>query len=288
MIATRRQALLGGAALGLAAATPFAASGAKAKAVDDSRLERLLASFVEEMLAASPETATGVGLDKGPRAALRRRLDDRSRAGRVKQVADYAERARRLRAIPRDSLKGRDLTLYDTVLYALDRGAEGGRFAYGRDRGVPYVVSQQDGMVAITGEILIAHHLIETKDDADAYVARLEQFGDRIDQESEQIRDAAAKGVILPDFLLAATLKQCEARRAQPADGNRLVTSLAERAKARGVEGDTRAAPPPSSLSRCSRRSTARSLRSSPCSLRPRTTPASGSSATAPTTTAGR
>jgi len=238
MSATRRQVLLSGAALGLAAATPFAAVAAETKSVNDPRLSRLLDAFVEEWLAQDPETATGIGMDKGPRAALKRQLDDRSGAGRVKEVAAYADRARRLRAIPRDSLSGRDLTLYDTVLYALDSGAEGGRFAYGRDYGAPYVVSQQDGMVANTGEFLNAQHLIETKDDAEAYIARLEQFGDRLDQESEQIKDAAGKGVILPDFLLATALKQGADLRGQQAGATRLVGSLVERAKAKGIDGD--------------------------------------------------
>jgi uncharacterized protein (DUF885 family) len=238
MSATRRQALLTGAAFGLAAATPFAAAAAETKAVNDPRLAKLLDAFVEAWLAADPETATSLGLDKGARAGLKRRLDDRSRAGRVQQVAAYADRAKRLRAIPRDSLSGRDLTLYDSVLYAVDVGAEGGRFAYGRDYANPYVVSQQDGMVANTGEFLNSQHLIETRDDAEAYVARLEQFGDCLDQETDQVRDAAGKGVILPDFLMATVLKQCGDLRAQDAGATRLVTSLAQRAKAKGIAGD--------------------------------------------------
>jgi uncharacterized protein (DUF885 family) len=241
MSATRRQVLLSGAALGLAAATPFAAVAAETKSVNDPGLSRLLDAFVEERLAENPETATSLGLDKGPRAALKRQLDDRSRGGRVKETAAYADRAKRLRAIPRASLKDHDLTLYDTVLYALDRGAEGGRFAYGRDYGGPYVVSQQDGMVANTGEFLNAQHLIETRDDAEAYIARLEQFGDRLDQESAQIEDAAGRGVILPDFLLATALKQGDALRGQQAGATRLVGSLVERAKAKGIDGDYQA-----------------------------------------------
>lgn len=233
----RRHVLFAGAALGLAGA-PLAALAAGSKAVADPRLSALLDSFVQEMLALSPETATGLGMDKGPRAGLKRRLDDRSAAGRKAQTDGYADRARRLRTIPRASLSGRDLTTYDTVMFAMDVGAEGGRFAYGRDFANPYVVSQQDGVVGSIGEFLNAQHSIETAADAEAYLERLGQVGAALDQESERTRQAAGQGVILPDFLLATALKQCADLRAQDPAKSRLVGSLVERAKAKGLTGD--------------------------------------------------
>jgi len=237
---TRRHVLLSGAALGLAA-SPLAALAAEGEGVNDTRLAKLLDAFVEEILADTPQTASSIGKDKGPRAALKRRLDDISAAGRTKQIAGYADRAKRLRAIPRASLSGRDLTTYDSVLYAQDVGAEGGRFAYGKDYANPYVVSQQDGTVANTGEFLNAQHLIETRDDAEAYLTRLEQVGTALDQESDRIKDAAGKGVILPDFLLATALTQGQDLRAQDAGSTRLVGSLVDRAKAKGLDGDWQA-----------------------------------------------
>jgi uncharacterized protein (DUF885 family) len=225
----------------LAAAAPLPALALEGEGVSDPRLAKLLDAFVEEILVDSPETATGLGKDKGPRAGLKRRLDERSSDARAKQIAAYADRAKRLKAIPRASLKGRDLTTYDTVLYAQEIGAEGGRFAYGRDYANPYVVSQQDGVVGNIGEFLNAQHLIETRDDAEAYLARLEQVGSRLDQESDRIKDAAGKGVILPDFLLATTLTVENTLRAQNPAATRLVGSLIDRAKAKGIDGDWQA-----------------------------------------------
>lgn len=233
----RRSLLLSSLAAGVAA-TPLGALAAAGQAVSDPRLARLLDAFVDEMLTESPQTATGLGMDKGPRAGLKRRLDDLSSAGRTRQLAGYADRAKRLKAIPRASLSGRDLTLYDTVLYAMEVGAEGGAFGYGRDYANPYVVSQQDGTVANTGEFLNSQHLIETSDDAESYLARLEQMGVALDQESDRIKDAAGKGVILPDFLLATALEQATGLRAQSPAATRLVTSLTERAQAKGLAGD--------------------------------------------------
>jgi uncharacterized protein (DUF885 family) len=234
MNADRRELLLTGAASGLLMLSPLTAA-AQTKAVADTRLASLLDAFVEEMLTDDPETATSIGLDKSARAALKSRLNDRSAAGRAHQVAAYADRAKRLRAIPRESLSGRDLTLYDTVLYAMDLGAEGGRFAYGRDVANPYVVSQQDGTAANTGEFLNSQHLIDSKADCDAYLARLEQYATALDQENARMADAAGKGVIPPDFLLTKAVGQLTELRGTPAAATRLVTSLAERANAKGL-----------------------------------------------------
>ena len=239
MTVTRRHMLLGGAALGLAA-SPLAAL-AQSKAVNDPRLAKLLDAFVEEMLAAAPETATSLGMDKGPRAALKRQISDQSLAGRAKELAGLADRAKRLKAIPRDSLSGRDLTIYDSVLYAQEVSAEGARFAYGRDFATPYVVSQQDGAVVNGGEFLNAQHTIETRDDAEAYLTRLELMARTLDSETERTRDAAGKGVILPDFLLATALAQATALAGQEPGASRLVGSLVERTRAKGIEGDWQA-----------------------------------------------
>jgi uncharacterized protein (DUF885 family) len=234
----RRQLLLTSLAAGAVSASPLTALAAEGEGISDPRLAKLLDAFVEEMLAHDPQTATGLGKDKGPRAGLKRKLNDVSSGGRTAEIAGYADRAQRLRAIPRTSLKGRDLTTYDTVLYAMDVGAEGGKFGYGRDYANPYVVSQQDGTVVNTGEFLNSQHLIETKDDAEAYLARLEQYDTALDQENDRIKDAAGKGVILPDFLLATALKQASDLRAQDAAKTRLVGSLADRCKAKGIDGD--------------------------------------------------
>lgn len=236
----RRQLLASTLAAG-AAASPLVAFAADGEGVADPRLAKLLDGFVDEMLAESPQTATGIGKDKGPRAALRLRLDDLSAGGRARQIAGYADRARRLKAIPRASLPAGDLTRYDAVLYAMEVGAEGGKFGYGRDYANPYVVSQQDGTVANTGEFLNSQHLIETREDAEAYLSRLAQYDAALDQETDGIKDAAGKGVILPTFLLATARKQVADLRAQDAAATRLVGSLAERAKAKGIAGDWQA-----------------------------------------------
>ena len=74
--------------------------------------------------------------------------------------------------------------------------------------------------------------------DADAYLARLEAYADELDGETDRIQADAGKGVIPPDFILKLTLDQMNGTRVQPIPDWGLVTSVARRAKDKGLSGD--------------------------------------------------
>ena len=230
----RRHLLLSAAAAGAAAALPGSGTAAPTK---DGQLSKLLDDILEDVLQSSPETATSIGLDNGRRAVLRHRLSNASGGGRTHELQAYADRARRLRAFPRAGLSGRDLTTYDTVLYAMDLEAEGARFPYGGAGATPYVVDQQTGIVANGGGFLNSQHPVETADDAEAYLDRLGAYATVLDQETDRIREAAGRSVIAPEFLLTTALEQMKALRAQAAAETRLATSLSDRAGAKGIAG---------------------------------------------------
>src|SRR5262249_47053867 len=109
---------------------------------------------------------------------------------------------------------------------------------YGKDAGNPYVVSQQDGTVANTGEFLNAQHGIETAEDAEAYLSRLGAYATALDRENGRMAAAAAQGVIPPDFLLDTAIGTLAKLRASQPGATRLVTSLADRCRAKGITGD--------------------------------------------------
>ncbi|MDH4386136.1 MAG: DUF885 family protein [Caulobacter sp.] len=242
MQTSRRQLLLGAASVGLAVTAPgLALAAASAGPIANPRLASLLDRFVEEMLVDSPETATSLGLDTGPQAGLKRQLSDASAAGRRVTVTAAAGRRRRLAAIDRASLTGRDVTVYDTVDYAQGLTAEGGAFSYGLDYANPYVVSQQNGAVSGVPEFLNSQHLIAGKDDAEAYLDRMAAMARVLDQETDRVRQDSSAGVAPPDFILKTVVGQLKAARDQAAAATRLVTSLVERAKAAGVAGDYQA-----------------------------------------------
>src|ERR1041385_5390065 len=65
MLTTRRELLAGAGAIGFAAAFPALARSAPG----DAQATALLDAIADELLADFPETAAGLGIDKGPRAA---------------------------------------------------------------------------------------------------------------------------------------------------------------------------------------------------------------------------
>lgn len=241
MHSTRRDVLAGGAALGVL----FTASAAAAP-VGDAGLAAILDGIAGEVLRASPETATSLGLDTGARASLKSKLSDRSVAGVYSDRVEGRARLRRLAAVARDRLNDEDKIRYDAVRYAVELGRDGEAFSFGDNSylaamgggAVPYVVSQQDGAYSNVSEFLNAQHMIADKADCDAYLARMGAYARQLDEETARIRRDAAAGVIAPDFILDNAIGQIRTARAQPAAETTLVTSLVRRAREKGVAGD--------------------------------------------------
>ena len=198
------------------------------------------------MIAASPETATGLGLDKDARADLKSKLSDVSRGALAADQRACYGMLRRMWAVDPASLSAPERTRYAAVQYALRLGAQGGDFHYGdntfraamNENATPYVVSQQTGAMVGIPEFLNSQHQIETPADCEAYLSRLDAFARQLDQESERVRHDMANGVIAPDFILDTALTQARAFRATPAGESGMVHSLASRAAEKHIDGD--------------------------------------------------
>ena len=74
--------------------------------------------------------------------------------------------------------------------------------------------------------------------DAEAYLSRLSDFAKLLDFETADQRAQAARGYLAPAWSLDLALGQIAKLRNQPAASNGLVTSLADRAKAKSIPGD--------------------------------------------------
>ncbi|TXG83688.1 MAG: DUF885 domain-containing protein [Sphingomonadales bacterium] len=241
MRANRREFLATAAVAGLAAALP-----SFARAADSAPFKALLDTMANEILNLSPETATSLGLDSGARAGLKAHLSDRSLAAAQADKQRAKDYAARLATIDRASLSAKDAIFYDAVSYATGLGVEGAPFQFGDagfqsglfGGGTPYVVSQQNGALSGVPEFLDSQHKIATRADADAYLSRLAELARALDQETARIQHDAGLGVIPPAFIQATILKQLSGARAIPSAQQRMVTSVAERAKAAGIAGD--------------------------------------------------
>jgi uncharacterized protein (DUF885 family) len=214
-------------------AAALAATGLPAFAAD-AALNSLFATMFQEKLEHGPEGATQLGLDKGANAGLRSKLSDGSAAGYAAAKALNASQMARLEAFDAKALTGMDKVNYDTVLYTARSRARLQAFDFGDGGSSPYVVSQLTGVYQDVPDFLDTKHPIENAADADAYLARLAQFGGEIDNDTARLKHDSAQGVVPPDFILDLTLTQLGKTHVAP-DQLLLVTSIARRAKAKGL-----------------------------------------------------
>ncbi|WP_025560910.1 DUF885 domain-containing protein [Sphingomonas sp. UNC305MFCol5.2] len=239
MRTTRRELLLGTAGTLAASALPAQATALFADA--DAAADALLTRTAEAFLKLYPENATSLGIDKDKRASLKHQLTDRSPEGQRKIVAHLRQTLAELARLDAAALSPVMRTNVEVVQASYGSGLEGFGFGYGDVavgswRNTPYVVAQNVGAYIDVPRMLDTDHQVKTREDAEAYLDRLESYADQLDGETERLKIAAAKGVIAPDFLLDKNLNQLKLARGGNTAGWGLVTSLANRTA--GMEGD--------------------------------------------------
>ncbi|HEX3652927.1 MAG TPA: DUF885 family protein [Rhizomicrobium sp.] len=201
-----------------------------------AKLNAMMDAFFQENLHQNPEGATLLGLDKGANASLKSQLRDESMTGVRRAKALNASQLARLKTINPAQLAGIDRVNYDTLVYVGESRAQLAPFTYGGFGfgPSPYVVSQLTGVYQTIPDFLDTKHRIETREDADAYLARLAAFARELDDQTNRMKHDANLGVVPPDFLLDKTLEQLTAIRTTP-DKSLLVTSIARRAKEKAL-----------------------------------------------------
>lgn len=214
---------------------------ARAQATGEAaKLNALLERMFAEALANSAFLATYLGLDKGDNAAAKSRLDMLTEADRARNEATYRRGQADLKAIDRNALHGMDRVNLDTVLYTVDTAVMGmDRYDFGDDGNPnPYRVSQLTGSYQSVPDFLDTMHTIDTPEDAEAYLSRLEAFATLMDQETALVQADFAKGIVPPDFILERALVQMNAVLAVDPAASGMTTSVGRRATANNVPGD--------------------------------------------------
>ena len=249
MPTNRRDFLIAGSSAFALSALPSRL--AAATDTPDARAEAMLADMAEAMLADAPETASGLGIDTGARAALKGRLGDKSPAGQAQIAAHVKDRLARLRAVDRNALSAGVRNDVDVVLAAHELAEQGFAFPFGdmatmnsnwSYRNSPYAVAQNTGSFVETPDFLDSNHKVENGADADAYLARLEAYAANLDGETQRLRHDAGIGVIAPAFLLDKTLAQMARVQGQPVDQWVPVASIARRTQDMAGDHAARAA----------------------------------------------
>ncbi|HVF15490.1 MAG TPA: DUF885 family protein, partial [Steroidobacteraceae bacterium] len=127
MPSNRREFIVSASATIAAVNLPAVAADTKT----DTAAQGLLNEIAEELLVDYPESATGLGIDNGARAALKAKLSDRSASGQKAIAARIARRLERMKAIDVASLSEATRLDLDVMRTAHEFAAEGFAFPYG-------------------------------------------------------------------------------------------------------------------------------------------------------------
>ena len=237
----RRHFLATTGAAALTAAAPRLWAQTASAGVDDARLNTLFTAIFEQALDMSPGLTTSLGMDKGPRAAAKGKLDDNSKAGMEQRLAMTQKALADLAAFDKADLSPAQRLNLEVIQYSLEQqtvsAAKFGLNAVQR----PYRIFQQGGAYFSTPDFLNTAHTINNAADCEAYLSRLEAFAGNLATDSAVQKEEAARGYLAPGWSLDLTLGQMRKLREQPAATASMVESLSKRAAAKGIAGDWRA-----------------------------------------------
>jgi uncharacterized protein (DUF885 family) len=239
---SRRETL---AALASSAALPLVSRPAfgQSLAASDASATALLDSIAENLLWLSPESATSLGIDKDKRAALRSRLSDRSGIGQQRIAQTLRADLARANAIDTSALSHSTRTSVEVVRSAYAVALEGfqlpyGDVAVGGWRNTPYVVIQNVGAYLDVPRFLDSDHQIENAADAEAYLTRLADYPQQLDNELGRVIMARYKGLIPPGFLLDKALNQLKQSAKGAREGGGVVESIERRTREKNIAGN--------------------------------------------------
>jgi uncharacterized protein (DUF885 family) len=225
---------LGSAALSPASAGPIENRSGAVK------LNKVFDDIYNQYIDNAPTLATSLGLDKGARAPLKSKLGsatvDEDRADHKRLKANI----KAIKAVGRHNLSGMDRINYDTVLWSLENSLTGyNQFQFGNwGSAQPYVLSQLTGSYRSTPDFLANQHTIDTKQDAEDFLSRMEAFGRVMNEETQRHKDDVAGGIVPPDFALQKALTQLSAIMAIGPSDNPMSKALVGKTKAKGIDGD--------------------------------------------------
>ena len=139
----------------------------------------LLDQIGENYLGFAPEGATTLGIDTGARAVLRSQLANRSAEGQQKIADQVRQDLERAKGFDTSALTHATRTSIEVVRSAYGLAADGfalpyGDITVGSWRNTPYVVIQNVGAYLDLPRFLDSDHPINTAEDAEAYLSRLQ------------------------------------------------------------------------------------------------------------------
>ena len=235
----RRTFLATGATVALLPLTEAPAIAAPPQGSGDAKLNATFEAIFQERVKESPELASSLGLDKGPLAALKSKLEtDPVQVQRNRNLARNRRAIAELKSFSPASLSDAAKLNREVVLYSLETATVSPtRWNIGNAQS-PYTITQQDGAYFDTPDFLNTTHTIENSADAEAYLSRLQQFATVLDNDTAEQRAQAARGFLAPAWSIDLGLGQMRKLRDVAPEQSTMVESIVKRTAAKNIAGD--------------------------------------------------
>ena len=184
-----------------------------------------------------PERATALGLDKGPLAKLRSKLDDYSLAGAEAERDNSIQNLNSIKLFNRDQLSNAGALSLDIARFRLELAQDAdARFQYGSTGGrmAPYVLSQLTGAYYTVPDFLANQHKIDKPRGCRHLSRAVEGLRRRARSADDLFQPRRRPGRDAAGFHSRRDHRQSEeAARSASAPSSVLVRSVADRAKAK-------------------------------------------------------
>ncbi len=194
----------------------------------------MLDDHAAQVLRASPEIATYLGVSEEIAGeGYNARLGGYGFAANEQARSQNEMFLQEIRGLERDQFTGQAAITYDVLRNAYQTGARRNQFDFGGatpfGSASPYVVTQLSGPHLELPSLMLNQHKVESRQGAEDYIARLNEFGRALDETIETMSGDAALGVTPPIFAIEGALNSiAEFTGFAPAE-NVLATSLAQK-----------------------------------------------------------
>ncbi|VXB93200.1 DUF885 family protein [Massilia sp. 9I] len=228
------------AAIGLAILPTAASAAPAAKAAaakPNKAFDTWAEKFAEDWVRMNPQLATSTQYFSGAeQARLDRELTPLTKAQRAKMRALAQTGLARL-----DKWSAGPLDENQRISASVMRWSLQNVIANEPFEDHSFIFSQFSGVQVGLVNFMTTTHPLRNPQDVDSYLARLDQIGTRMDEALVRAREAAAKSLIPPRFILERAKFQVDSFLKPAANENVLVTSLAQRTeKMEGLSVDAR------------------------------------------------
>ncbi|MES2316952.1 MAG: DUF885 domain-containing protein [Pseudomonadota bacterium] len=154
------------------------------------------------------------------------KFDDVSPAAQQTLMDGVKQDLATLRRYDRAGMNREGQLSFDTLVHFLQSRVDGERF---RDHDFP--VNQNDGVQSTLPDFMVNVHEVESRADADNYIARLMKFPQKFEQTRQQMALSEAKGILPPRFTIDKVLAQMKGFIAPAPRENILFVTFAEKLK---------------------------------------------------------